>query len=1246
MGKEHEVLQAAQDGNLSKLESLFTQRQSKVFAGLFKGPNINWRDDSGCTALHLAALNGHREAVIFLLHNDASANTPDNAGSFPLHLAAFNGHHEVAKILITRGPSHAVVNEPNMAGDTALHVASQYGHRYVVQVLLENHADASLRNTKEETALDLAAQYGRLSTVQLFLFYDSALLQNAVHKHSPLHLAARNGHEDVVKILLDGGMPINATCDMGTALHCAALFGKVSVAKLLLQRGIDIDIEDDNGQNALALLCKHPSQRSQEITALIYAQSTAESDEREKTRSPAASYSGVQFEVVEAKRHNIEPVGANTKSKAVRPAGYDIVPPPRPRPKDLDADNDENNDKSERTYSLIHGPVLAEDGISNAGDENYDLASITPLKNDKNESFFDGDRNSNSPKGDYCLVGDVQSIAQYRKETDGVKQFRRLTLDRPTEKNLKQNRISSKDIDDGTYCVLSPQIPNNNNNNDNVQNNVEFSSKPLTSRSKTDSFTRSKQTRTSDNVYRTSLPPNSVYQAPPSSDTVYETPPSSESIYQIPPSSFFEQRTSRTSIPDFPPPSPRTAENLIGEAFQPSQKTGEGERSIGSNNIKHNRTMKMRSQTLPTNVPSQQGDMYDNVNINNAFAQQDTYDNVNLSNSPAPSLSYDNVNITNRPEQTNATNLTLTQDSYYQAPPCTILKEKPTDLFEKKPVNQTQQYTSVKTKSMKQKRTGTLVNREISIEDIDENKEIVKSKPNAQEEVNKDVGPVEVEKSEVDQPVPKPRKVKQNRTSMKSISTGYRMSSINQQVPLDESYEWNKIDSFLSDLEKFAESPKEEDNQIPGVMSTDSVAAWLSSLNLAQYEPMFLTNGFDDMDFLGGSLEDQDLIELGILHSEHRKKLIEASNFLAKPPVIGDDNFSIPTSVGEWLTKLKLGAYEERFIYNGYGNIDRVRVIWELELVTVLDITTLGHRKRMINSLGRRPAVIKSDVSWAKKFADADAGKRKSAFLDNSMEYAQQLLKTAEGLKKERAQRQASRGDSVDGPVFKERKEEQADTESYTAPHNVITTSPRTQQSVDREHHWKHNADLLLYESVCYKTQYLGSHPVQIVKGVSSTLDACAKMKAISKNVHKMPTISLSISVRGIDYIDSNSKMIISQYPINHISFCAQDPGDSHVIAYITRDQHTRKNYCHVFRTDSADLSDEIVMTIGQCFELAYEQHVAMLEIKKTKEAKEKAAEIKSKPSETPVIPERKPREPPPKPIPYAERMMLKNSQK
>ena len=51
--------------------------------------------------------------------------------------------------------------------------------------------------------------------------------------------------------------------------------------------------------------------------------------------------------------------------------------------------------------------------------------------------------------------------------------------------------------------------------------------------------------------------------------------------------------------------------------------------------------------------------------------------------------------------------------------------------------------------------------------------------------------------------------------------------------------------------------------------------------------------------------------------------------------MIGDDTFPVPSTVGEWLKKLKLDDYEARFNYNGYGNIDRVRVVWELELVTV-----------------------------------------------------------------------------------------------------------------------------------------------------------------------------------------------------------------------------------------------------------------------------------------------------------------------
>jgi len=345
---------------------------------------------------------------------------------------------------------------------------------------------------------------------------------------------------------------------------------------------------------------------------------------------------------------------------------------------------------------------------------------------------------------------------------------------------------------------------------------------------------------------------------------------------------------------------------------------------------------------------------------------------------------------------------------------------------------------------------------------------------------------------------------------------------------------------------------------------------------------MFLVNGFDDIAFLGGTLEDQDLVELGIFDTEHRRKIVDSSLDLPKTAVIGDKSFPLPQTVGEWLTKIKLIEYEKRFIHNGYGNMDRVRVIWELELVTVIEITVLGHRKRMISTLGRRPPEIISRVSWAKRFADADAGKKKpERVVDNSMDIAQRLMDTADSLKT---------SDKILKEANQKTQKVEISLEGGTTA-NSLTTEVTTKKD------WKHHRDVLLLNFVAYTVQYLGSHPVQQVKGVESTLEACNKMRAISRNVHKMPYIMLSISVRGIDYVDSSSKMIISQYSMNNISFCTEDPNDFQVFAYITRDQQTKKNYCHVFKAESRLLADEIILTIGQCFELAYEQHLAMVQL-------------------------------------------------
>ncbi|XP_066928058.1 ankyrin repeat and sterile alpha motif domain-containing protein 1B-like isoform X2 [Clytia hemisphaerica] len=1236
MGKESEVLQAAQEGNLSKLESLFTQKR---FGGLLKGPNINGRDSSGCTALHLAALYGNSDACVFLLHNDASANVPDNAGSFPLHLAAFNGHYEIAQTLISRGPSRAQVNEANMAGDTALHVASQYGHEKVVKVLLGNYADASFRNSKDESPLDLAAQYGRLLTVELFLNYDRTLCyKSPVHRHSPLHLAARNGHADVVRALLNYGMPVNATCDMGTALHCAATYGKTAVAKLLIERGIDIEIEDDNGQKVLDILVKNPSQTSQEITGLIYAKPASSSD-AELSRSPATSYSGQQFEIVEhPKRKDMD-----NQEIISQPSGYDVVPPPRPKPGK--PKNDDN-----RPYSLI-----AATSLDNASDDENNLTRVqsTPIelsskmKKDMFFSKYDGDDKKKS--GPYCLVGeDVPNLK--------------------TKKSVKQKRTSASV---SRMTSLQPQ-----------EEEVGATYSEIPEPGKRDSYYT--QMNSADNVYQ--VPPNADFHhnQSPGNDDLYQVPPNrNDDLYQVPPTTNFPKRG--THLSDIPQPStitPQDQMNIQEDYYGVPSSL----RKVDSKAINVPKP-KQRSQTMPSEITSSPMENYDNVNLQHRPMSSSTecYDNVQITNSPmSGGENYDNVNIKNkenvqsdsyyqRPptgsfnsagsteglfyqgspnspqsyyQRPPSLSSTPGDDQYYQAPPSNF-KPKPLGGIKQSP-SQPQQYTSVKTKSMKQKRTATIVKRDIDLSDSPpEQKEILSDSPVPKLEESKQLTKEEIEAIErerkiqeakenllaqanIDEPegspkpVPKPR-MKQSRTSERRVESGYRMSETAAKQPLDETYEWSKIDAFLSNLEEYAGDAKDLEAK---PMSTKSVPEWLDSIGMAIYEPMFLANGYDEIEFINGCLDDQDLIELGILDSGHRKKIMDSTAQLPQVKVIGENDNPIPDKIDSWLDSLKLNGYNNRFVINGYGSMDRVRVIWELELVTVLDISAIGHRKRMLNSLGRRPPQIKAPVSWVKRFADADAGRVKKNVPDDSMDVAKELMNTAKDLTISRDPKKSTSSDTTQENTPNSPTKSVTSTPSETTADS--TDGSRTTTYDDRKHKkdgWLHTPDVLMYESVAYSAQYLGSHPVQKVKGVESTLDACSRMKVLSQNVHKMPSIVLSISIRGIDYIDSNSKMIINQYSINNISFIAQDPDDLNVFAYITRDEMTRKNYCHVFKAKSTRQADEIVLTLGQCFEVAYEQHMALMEIKKSQQN-----------ATTPLSSQSSSREPPPVPKPYAER--------
>ena len=76
---------------------------------------------------------------------------------------------------------------------------------------------------------------------------------------TPLHFASLTGSEEMTKMLIQEGAPINAVNQIGqTALHVAVVHTHrpTPIVKLLVQNGADVDLKDSYGDSALHLAIK------------------------------------------------------------------------------------------------------------------------------------------------------------------------------------------------------------------------------------------------------------------------------------------------------------------------------------------------------------------------------------------------------------------------------------------------------------------------------------------------------------------------------------------------------------------------------------------------------------------------------------------------------------------------------------------------------------------------------------------------------------------------------------------------------------------------------------------------------------------------------------------------------------------------------------------------------------------------------------------------------------------------------
>jgi cytohesin len=167
---EHQLtplLEAAGQGNLEIVRLLIEHRAKIDYDGMSEG-----------SPLMLAAFMGQLELLDLFLANGASASLAmPHSGETALHMATVTGHTQAVKRLL------AAAADPNLPaksgvvtslfdggvklwGETPLHFAAAYGDEEMVRALITSGADRKSQNAHGETPLEYAGRHRRPRSIR------------------------------------------------------------------------------------------------------------------------------------------------------------------------------------------------------------------------------------------------------------------------------------------------------------------------------------------------------------------------------------------------------------------------------------------------------------------------------------------------------------------------------------------------------------------------------------------------------------------------------------------------------------------------------------------------------------------------------------------------------------------------------------------------------------------------------------------------------------------------------------------------------------------------------------------------------------------------------------------------------------------------------------------------------------------------------------------------------------------------
>ncbi|CAB1329969.1 unnamed protein product [Coregonus sp. 'balchen'] len=232
---------------------------------------VDVQDASGRSVLYLASQRGYVRCVEVLLAQGASCLLNENSHMWtPLHVAAANGHTECLHMLVDSGEEADLTNITDTQGQTPLMLAVLGGHtdcavvgrEDCVTALLDHEASALCRDGQGRTPLHYAAsrRYTDILASLLRAATRSDPLDSLLDhdEYTPSHWAAYQGHEGCLEVLLEHKTCSSQEGNSFTPLHCAltplhaaACAEDVAGLQLVLRHGAEINAVDHTGRSAL-----------------------------------------------------------------------------------------------------------------------------------------------------------------------------------------------------------------------------------------------------------------------------------------------------------------------------------------------------------------------------------------------------------------------------------------------------------------------------------------------------------------------------------------------------------------------------------------------------------------------------------------------------------------------------------------------------------------------------------------------------------------------------------------------------------------------------------------------------------------------------------------------------------------------------------------------------------------------------------------------------------------------------------